>query len=177
MTATAPTDTPLDHGFRMPPETAPQERMLMAWPCGVSSGGASWSARRATPRSPTHRRLRAGDHGGARRAAAAELGPCFAGGVDLVDLRSMILDARQRANLCPGCGWPPSRVHFRFNAWGEKFVGWDRDEAAGGVSPAVRRRRLRSAIVLEVARFTHRRAGEARHHRAVPARSEPEPRS
>ena len=23
-------------------------------------------------------------------------------------------------------------VHFRFNAWGEKFVGWDRDEAAGG---------------------------------------------
>ncbi len=24
-------------------------------------------------------------------------------------------------------------VHFRFNAWGEKFAGWDRDEAAGGV--------------------------------------------
>ncbi len=40
-------------------------------------------------------------------------------------------------------------VHFRFNAWGEKFTPWDNDAAVGGViagqlGDRVRRRRARA---------------------------------
>ena len=36
---TTPADTPAAHGFRMPPETAAQERILMGWPCRLELWG------------------------------------------------------------------------------------------------------------------------------------------
>jgi agmatine deiminase len=66
-------------------------------------------------------------------AAVAEARAVLAGGVDLVELA--LDDSWMRDNgpifTLDGAG-RRAGVHFRFNAWGGKFVGWDRDEAAGG---------------------------------------------
>jgi len=134
MTAAAPTGTPADHGFRMPPETAPQERMLMAWPCRRELWGSEQEAARR-------------DYAEVANAvaafepvtmvvpdgAAADARALLSGGVDLVELP--LDDSWMRDNgpifALDGTG-RRAGVHFRFNAWGEKFAGWDRDEAAGG---------------------------------------------
>ena len=136
MTATAPTDTPLDHGFRMPPETAPQERMLMAWPCRRELWRSELEAARrdyaevANAIAAFEPVTMVVPNG----AAAAEARAMLAGGVDLVDLP--LDDSWMRDNgpiFALDAAGRRAGVHFRFNAWGEKFVGWDRDEAAGGV--------------------------------------------
>jgi agmatine deiminase len=136
MDAAAPTDTPVDHGFRMPPETAPHERMLMAWPCRRELwGGELASARR--------------EYAGVANAlaafepvtmvvpdeaATAEARSLLSAGVDLIELPiddSWLRDSGPIFTL--DTDGRRAGVHFRFNAWGEKFVGWDRDEATGGV--------------------------------------------
>jgi len=135
MTATS-TDTPAAHGFRMPPETAPQERMLMAWPCRRELWGSELEAgKRAYAQvantvadfEPVTMVVPDG-------AAAAEARTLLAGAVELLELP--LDDSWMRDNgpifTLDGSG-RRAGVHFRFNAWGEKFVGWDRDEAAGGV--------------------------------------------
>jgi len=134
MTTTS-TGTPADHGFRMPPETAPQERMIMAWPCRRELWGselqAAWHdyaevANAIAAFEPVTMVVPDG-------AAAAVARAMLAGAVELVELPiddswmrdsgpTFTLDAEGRR----------AGVHFRFNAWGEKFAGWDRDEAAGG---------------------------------------------
>ena len=67
-------------------------------------------------------------------AAASEARALLSVGVDLVELP--IDDSWMRDNgpifVLDEHG-RRAGVHFRFNAWGEKFAGWDRDEAAGGV--------------------------------------------
>ena len=128
MTATAPTDTPLDHGFRMPPETAPQERMLMAWPCRRELWRSELEAARrdyaevANAIAAFEPVTMVVPNG----AAAAEARAMLAGGVDLVDLP--LDDSWMRDNgpiFALDAAGRRAGVHFRFNAWGEKFVGWD----------------------------------------------------
>ena len=122
MSDAAPTGTPLDHGIRMPPETPLKERTLMAWPCAVVSSGerAGGGTARLHGGRQRHRRLRAGDHGGARRCRRSP-GPARArrGRPPGRPAALRLLDALLRADLHPGLGRPPGRGHFRFNAWGE----------------------------------------------------------
>ena len=69
--------------------------------------------------------------------AATEARARLTGAVDLVELP---LDDSWMRDLGPiftlDADGRRAGVHFRFNAWGEKFVGWDRDEAAGGALAA-----------------------------------------
>jgi agmatine deiminase len=65
--------------------------------------------------------------------AAAEARALLTGAVDLVELP--IDDSWMRDSgpiFALDASGRRAGVHFRFNAWGRKFVGWDRDEAAGG---------------------------------------------
>jgi len=135
MDAAHPSGTPVDHGYRMPPETSPQERMLMAWPCRLELWG---------PELANARR----DYAAVANAiaefepvtmvvpdgsAAAEARAALSGNVELLELP---LDDSWMRDFGPifALDHDGNRagVHFRFNAWGEKFAGWDRDEAAGG---------------------------------------------
>jgi len=136
MIVAATTRTPEDHGFRMPPETAPQDRMLMAWPCRSEMWGSQLSAARR-------------DYAEVANAVAAfepvtmvvpdvaaadEARALLSVGVNLVELP--IDDSWMRDSgpiFALDMAGRRAGVHFRFNAWGEKFAGWDRDEAAGGV--------------------------------------------
>ncbi|MGP0109277.1 MAG: agmatine/peptidylarginine deiminase [Acidimicrobiales bacterium] len=136
MTSAAPTSTPADSGFRMPPETAPHERMLMAWPCRRELWGSELAAAR-------HAYAEVANAVAAfepvtmvvpDEAAADGARALLAGGVDLVELP--IDDSWMRDSgpiFALDTAGRRAGVHFRFNAWGEKFAGWDRDEAAGGV--------------------------------------------
>ena len=46
--------------------------------------------------------------------------------------------------------WTRLALHFRFNAWGEKFPPWDRDAAVGGlVAAALGDPGVESPLVLE----------------------------
>jgi agmatine deiminase len=119
----------------MPPETAPQERMLMAWPCRRELWGSELAAARGefaevanaiAAFEPVTMVVQDG-------AAAADARNMLAGNVDVIEL---VTDDSWMRDLGPifaldGDG-RRAGVHFRFNGWGEKFVGWDRDEAAGG---------------------------------------------
>jgi agmatine deiminase len=136
MTAVAPTGTPVDHGFRMPPETAPHERMLMAWPCRRELWGTELAAaRRAyTEVANAVAAFEPVTMVVPDKSAAAEARAMLAGNVDLVELPlddSWMRDSGPIFGL-DGAG-RRAGVHFRFNAWGGKFAGWDRDEAAGRV--------------------------------------------
>jgi agmatine deiminase len=67
-------------------------------------------------------------------AAAEAARAVLAGNIDLVELPiddSWMRDSGPIFTL--DMAGRRAGVHFRFNAWGEKFPGWDRDEAAGGV--------------------------------------------
>ena len=133
---TTPADTPAAHGFRMPPETAAQERILMGWPCRLELwGGELERGKRAYAEvantiaafEPVTMVVSDG-------AAATEARTLLSGAVELVELPlddSWMRDSGPIFTLDPA--GRRAGVHFRFNAWGEKFVGWDRDEAAGGV--------------------------------------------
>jgi len=133
---TTPTDTPADLGFRMPPETAMQERMLMAWPCRPELWGTEMAAGRR-------------DYAEVANAIAAfePVTMVVSDGTAATEARSMLTGVVELIEVPLDDSWMRDNgpiftldgagrragVHFRFNAWGEKFVGWDRDEAAGGV--------------------------------------------
>jgi len=128
--------TPAASGFSMPPETARHERMLMAWPCrselwegaidrakdayaGVANAIAAFE--------PVT--MVVTDHGDAVDARGR-----LSAMVEILEVPiddSWVRDSGPIFTLHPDGRRAGS--HFRFNAWGEKFVGWDRDEAAGGV--------------------------------------------
>ena len=62
-------------------------------------------------------------------AAATEARTLLSGAVELVELPlddSWMRDSGPIFTLDPA--GRRAGVHFRFNAWGEKFVGWDRDD-------------------------------------------------
>jgi agmatine deiminase len=118
---------------RMPAEFAPHERTLMAWPCRTELWGPTLGQAREDYAAvvnaiaafePVTLVARPEDVADARAATA--------GSVEVVEFA--IDDSWMRDNGPifvlddDGCR---TGVHFRFNAWGEKFPPWDGDEAAG----------------------------------------------
>lgn len=137
---TAPDVSPAAAGYRMPPETAPHERTLISWPCrrelwgsvlddakreyaGVATAVAAFEP--VTVVAST-----ASDAAEARRATG-----------DQVEVIEVALDDSWVRDNGPifVTGGPQQRlgVHFRFNAWGEKFEGWEHDLAAGATLAAL----------------------------------------
>jgi agmatine deiminase len=119
----------------MPAEWAPHERTLMAWPCRTELWGELLERARRDHAAvanavaafePVTMVANPGEQAAAARAACA-------GEVEIVELP--IDDSWLRDSgpiFVRGDGGERVGVHFRFNAWGEKFTPWDRDEAAGG---------------------------------------------
>ncbi len=119
--------------MRMPPEWAPHERTLMAWPCRREVWGTQLPQAKA-------------EYAGVANAIAAfepvtmvcgspqdaaEAGAALTAATDIVELP--IDDSWMRDNgpvFVTGDG-QRAGVHFGFNAWGEKFVPYDKDAAVG----------------------------------------------
>ncbi|QEC50735.1 agmatine deiminase family protein [Baekduia soli] len=123
----------------MPPEWAPHERTLMAWPCRREL----WDGRLPA--------ARAESAGVANAIAAFEPVTMVAGSAqDAAQARAATTEAVEVVQLPIDDSWlrdsgpifvvddpaAPTRrvgVHWGFNAWGGKFEGWDRDAAVGGL--------------------------------------------
>jgi agmatine deiminase len=129
---------PAEQGLTMPPEWAPHERTLMGWPCRRELWGDEVAAAKREYAAVANAiaafepvTMVAGS-----AADAAEARAALSGAVEVVELPAddswlrdsgpiFVVDDVQR----------PTRrvaVHFRFNAWGGKFEGYDRDEEVGG---------------------------------------------
>jgi agmatine deiminase len=137
MNATGTAAAQQSERVRMPGEWEPHERTLMAWPCRLELWGQTLARARA-------------DYAAVANAIAAfEPVTMIAGSAaDAVDARAAcgsgveieelplddswmrdcgpiyVLDERRGARVA---------MHFRFNAWGEKFDGWERDAAVGAL--------------------------------------------
>jgi agmatine deiminase len=119
----------------MPAEWAPHERTLMAWPCRAELWGDLLDQARRDHAAvasavaafePVTMVANPGEQAAQARAACA-------GEVEVLELAiddSWLRDSGPAFTL--GAGGARIGVHFRFNAWGEKFSPWDADEAAGG---------------------------------------------
>jgi agmatine deiminase len=120
----------------MPPETARHEATLMAWPCRVELWGDQMASAKleyagvANAICEFEPLLMVA----ASSADAAEARAMLSSRVEVIELA--LDDSWMRDNgpiFCLGEQGQRSGVHFRFNAWGAKFAGWERDEHAGAV--------------------------------------------
>jgi agmatine deiminase len=122
--------------MRTPAEWEEHERTIMGWPCRAELWGETIDQARADYAAvanaiaafePVSMIANAGHDAADARAA------CSAN-VEVVELP---LDDSWLRDCGPiyTCGDHGERiaVHFRFNAWGEKFASWDRDAAVGGL--------------------------------------------
>lgn len=137
----------------MPAEWEPHERTLMGWPCRRKLWGDLIGQARADYAAVANAIARfepvtmiAADPADAALARAA----CDEG-VEVVELP---LDDSWLRDCGPiyvyGDNGDRLAVHFRFNAWGEKYPPWDRDAAVGGAIAEVLGDEVRRApIVLE----------------------------
>ena len=137
----------------MPAEWEPHERTLMGWPCRRALWGELLEQARTDYAAVANAIARfepvtmiAADAGDAAMARAA----CHEG-VEIVELP---LDDSWLRDCGPIYVYDSDgarvAVHFRFNAWGEKFVPFDRDAEVGGLIAAVLGDEVRRApIVLE----------------------------
>jgi agmatine deiminase len=118
----------------MPAEWAPHERTLMAWPCRTELWGELLDDARR-------------DHAAVASAVAAfePVTMVASPGEQAADARARCAGEVEVLELPIDDSWLRDSgpifvigdgrrlgVHFRFNAWGEKFTPFDRDEAAGG---------------------------------------------
>ncbi len=131
----SPGGSPRVTGYRMPPETAPHERTLISWPCRRELWGSALDdAKReyaavadavAAFEPVTMVASTAADREEACRATSER--------VEVIEIP--LDDSWVRDNgptfVIRGARRATSGVHFGFNAWGAKFEGWDRDQAAG----------------------------------------------
>jgi agmatine deiminase len=131
--------TPAQQGLTMPPEWAPHERTLMAWPCRREL----WDGRMAA--------AKAESAGVANAVAAFEpVTMVAAGAADAAEARTALAGDVEVVELPIDDSWlrdsgpifvvddvaRPSRrvgVHWGFNAWGDKFSGYADDAAVGGL--------------------------------------------
>jgi agmatine deiminase len=128
--------TPAAAGFAMPAEWAPHARTLMAWPCRADM----WEAQLA-PAKEQYAGVANAIAGFepvtmicASVADAAEARAACTGEVDIV--QAPIDDSWLRDSgpiFVKDASGRRAGVHFGFNAWGEKFVPWDKDAAVGGL--------------------------------------------
>jgi agmatine deiminase len=138
--------------IRLPAEWEPHERTLMGWPCRAELWG------------PTIGQARADYAEVANAIAAFEPVTMIANpGADAAQARAACTSAVEVVELplddswLRDCGpiyvWHGDErvaVHFAFNAWGEKFAGWDRDAAVGGlIATRLGDRVVSGEIVLE----------------------------
>ncbi len=121
--------------MRWPAEWEPHERTLMGWPCRRELWGTTLGRARADYAAVANAIARfepvtmiaspGADAEDARRACGD--------GVEIVELG---LDDSWLRDSGPiyvqGADGRREAIHFRFNAWGEKFSPWDRDAAVGG---------------------------------------------
>jgi agmatine deiminase len=138
---------------RTPAEWEPHERTLMGWPCRARLWGETLAQARAdyaavanaiAEREPVTMIANPGADAVQARAACG-------GSVEVVELP---LDDSWLRDCGPiytyGEDGRRIAVHFRFNAWGEKFAPWDRDAAAGGlIAESLGDEVLEASIVLE----------------------------
>ncbi|MEI8050924.1 MAG: agmatine deiminase family protein [Actinomycetes bacterium] len=139
MTGSISPGSPAARGFRMPAETALHDRMLMAWPCRRELWGTALEeAKRAFATvANTIAAFEPVTMVVADQRAALEAQALLTAAVDVFEIPiddSWVRDSGPIFAL-DDLG-NRAGVHFRFNAWGEKFTGWDHDEAAGGVLAA-----------------------------------------
>jgi agmatine deiminase len=138
---------------RLPAEWEPHERTLIAWPCRLKLWGETLAQARADYAAVANAIAQfepvtmianpGADAADARAACAAE--------VEVVELP---LDDSWLRDCGPiyvrGEDGRRIAVQFRFNAWGEKFLPWDRDAAVGALIAARLGDEVRLApIVLE----------------------------
>ncbi|MGH2856633.1 MAG: agmatine deiminase family protein [Solirubrobacteraceae bacterium] len=122
--------------MRLPAEWEPHERTLMGWPCRAELWGETFEracadyaqvANAIAAFEPVTMIANPGPGAVAARAA------CGAG-VEIVELP---LDDSWLRDCGPiyvrDDDGERAAVHFRFNAWGERFPPWDRDAAVGGL--------------------------------------------
>jgi agmatine deiminase len=148
--------TPAAAGLSMPPEWAPHERTLMAWPCrrelwggqlgaakvesaGVANAIAAFEPVTMVARDP---------------ADAAEARAALDGNVEV--LEQPVDDSWLRDSgpiFVVDHVEEPSRrvgVHFGFNSWGQKFEGYENDQAIGRVlTEHVGSEVVRAPLILE----------------------------
>jgi agmatine deiminase len=144
---------PAGDGYRMPPESAEHEATIMAWPCRIELWDDVMPAAKA-------------EYAGVANAIAefepvimvtsssadaTEARATLSGRVDIIELP--LDDSWMRDSgpiFCIDSEGRRAGVHFRFNAWGGKYPGWDRDEQAGGVlAERYGDRAYRAPLVLE----------------------------
>ena len=123
-------------GFAMPPEWAPHERTLMAWPCRRDMWGRQLQAAYA-------------EYAGVANAIvafepvtmvcaslddAAHARARLSGDVEIVRLPADDSWLRDSGPIFVVSGdGRRAGVHFGFNSWGGKFSPWDKDAAIGGL--------------------------------------------
>ena len=121
--------------MRMPAEWALHERTLMAWPCREQLWGDLLAQARSDHAAvasavaafePVTMVANPGEQAAAARAAC----PGEVEGLELPIDDSWLRDSGPI--FVRGHDGARVGVHFRFNAWGEKFSPWADDEAAGG---------------------------------------------
>jgi agmatine deiminase len=122
--------------MRFPGEWEPHERTIMGWPCRLELWGDALEQARADYAEvanavarfePVTMIANPGREAEQARAACGE-------GVEIVELPlddSWLRDCGPIYVLDDAGG--RQAVHFRFNAWGEKFPPWDRDAAVGAL--------------------------------------------
>jgi agmatine deiminase len=129
--------TPAAAGLTMPPEWAPHERTLMAWPCRRELWGGQLGAAKAESAGVANAvaafepvTMVARD-----AADAAEARAALAGAVEVV--QAPVDDSWLRDSgpifVVDHVAEPSRRVgvHFGFNSWGQKFEGYENDQAIG----------------------------------------------
>jgi agmatine deiminase len=148
--------TPAAAGLTMPPEWAPHERTLMAWPCRAELWGGQMAAAKAESAGVANAvaafepvTMVARD-----AADAAEARAALDGNVEVVE--RAVDDSWLRDSgpifVVDDVAAPSRRVgvHFDFNAWGDKFEGYENDRAIGGwLAGHVGSEAVRAPLVLE----------------------------
>jgi agmatine deiminase len=116
----------------MPAEFAPHERTLMAWPCRLELWGSELDAAKREYAAVANA-IAAFERVTMVCASPSDAEEAKAGLAANVEIIQLPLDDSWLRDSGPcfvtGPGWAREGVCFGFNAWGEKFQGWERDAA------------------------------------------------
>jgi agmatine deiminase len=148
--------TPAAAGLTMPPEWAPHERTLMAWPCRRELWGGQLGAAKAESAGVANAIAAFEPVTMVARDAtdAAEARAALDGNVEVV--QTPVDDSWLRDSgpifVVDHVAEPSRRVgvHFGFNSWGQKFEGYENDQAIGRfLTEHVGSEVVRAPIILE----------------------------
>lgn len=150
------TTTPAADGLSMPPEWAPHERTLMAWPCRRELWGGQLAAAKVESAGVANAIAAFEPVTMVARDAAdeAEARAALDGTVEV--LREPVDDSWLRDSgpifVVDHVDEPSRRVgvHFGFNSWGQKFEGYENDQAIGRIlTEHVGSEVVRAPLILE----------------------------